>query len=102
MSQALPRLRMELDFSPSPDPEHPGLLIRDPYHFSDAMLLVPPPLVAALACFDGEQNELDLRASLVQATGEIQVGELEKHLTETLSEAGFLLNERFAEMRQAR
>ena len=99
MSQALPRLRMELDFTPSADPEHPGLLIRDPFHFSDAMLLVPPPLVASLACFDGEQTELDLRASLVQATGEIQVGQLEQHLVDTLSQAGFLLNENFLSMR---
>jgi AmmeMemoRadiSam system protein B len=99
MSLALPRLRMELDFSPSSDPEHPGLLIRDPFHFSDSMLLVPPPLVASLACFDGEQTELDLRASLVQATGEIQVGQLEQHLMDALSEAGFLENDRFAEMR---
>ncbi len=92
---------MELDFTPSPDPERPGLFIRDPYHFSDAMLLVPPPLVASLACFDGEQTELDLRQSLVQATGEIQVGELEKHLLETLSQAGFLIDERFLALRDA-
>lgn len=92
---------MELDFTPSPDPERPGLFIRDPYHFSDAMLLVPPPLVASLACFDGEQTELDLRQSLVHATGEIQVGELEKHLLDTLSQAGFLIDERFLALRDA-
>lgn len=90
---------MELDFTPSSDPEHPGLLIRDPFHFSDAMLLIPPPLVASLACFDGEQNELDLRASLVQATGQIQVGPLEQHLVDTLSAAGFLENDQFRAMR---
>jgi hypothetical protein len=92
---------MELDFAPSLDPQRPGLCIRDPYHFSDAMLLVPPPLVATLACFDGEQTELDLRQSLVQATGEIQVGDLEKHLVETLSQAGFLIDERFLALRDA-
>jgi MEMO1 family protein len=93
---------MSLDFMPSPDPEQPGLLIRDPYQFSDAMLLIPPPLVPCLACFDGEQTELDLRSNLVQATGEIQVGELEKHLLETLSAAGFLENEVFGEIRARR
>jgi AmmeMemoRadiSam system protein B len=101
MPHQLPRLRMELDFTPSPDPERPGLFIRDPYHFSNSMLLVPPPLVASLACFDGEQTELDLRQSLVQATGEIQVGELEKHLVETLSQAGFLIDDRFLALRDA-
>lgn len=87
---------------PSPDPEQPGLLIRDPYQFSDAMLLIPPQLVPCLACFDGEQTELDLRSSLVQATGDIQVGELEKHLFETLSKAGFLEDEAFEQIRTAR
>jgi hypothetical protein len=91
-----------LDFIPSSDPEHPGLLIRDPLKFSDAMLLIPPQLVECLACFDGEQTELDLRANLVRITGEIQIGELEKHLCDTLSQAGFLEDEAFEVQRLAR
>jgi AmmeMemoRadiSam system protein B len=87
---------------PSPDPERPGLCVRDPYGFSDTMLLIPPPLVASLACFDGEQTTLDLRASLVQATGELHVGEIEKQLFDALDNAGFLENERFESMRQAK
>jgi MEMO1 family protein len=100
--EPLPRLRLGLDFIPSSDPQHPGLLIRDPLKFSDAMLLIPPQLVECLACFDGEQTSLDLRSALVRITGEIQVGELEKHLCDTLSEAGFLENEAFEEQRRAR
>ncbi|HVT95025.1 MAG TPA: AmmeMemoRadiSam system protein B [Bryobacteraceae bacterium] len=102
MANELPRLRLGLDFLPSQDAERPGLLIRDPYRYSDSVLLIPPQLVASLACFDGEQTTLDLRSSLVHATGEIQVGDLEKHLTETLSQAGFLEDARFVEMRDAR
>src|SRR5579864_5667879 len=102
VSQALPRLRLGLDFIPSSDPEHPGLLIRDPLKFSDAMLLIPPQLVECLACFDGEQSSLDLRANLVRITGEIQIGELEKHLSDTLSQAGFLEDEAFEVQRLAR
>jgi len=98
----LPRLRLGLDFIPSSDPEHPGLLIRDPLKFSDAMLLIPPQLVECLACFDGEQTSLDLRASLVRITGEIQIGELEKHLVDTLSQAGFLEDQAFEVQRLAR
>jgi AmmeMemoRadiSam system protein B len=100
MPHQLPRLRLGLDFMPSPDPDRPGLLIRDHYRFSDTMLLIPPPLVACLACFDGEQTELDLRQDLVRATGEIQVGELEKHLVGSLSSAGFLEDEVFERLRQ--
>src|SRR5579863_2420670 len=102
MSNELPRLRLGLEFLPSQDPERPGLLIRDPYRFSEAVLMIPAPLVEALACFDGEQTELDLRASLVHATGEIQVGELERHLVTTLGDAGFLDDDKFEAMRNAR
>ena len=102
MSHQLPRLRLSLDLMPSPDPQQPGLLIRDPYGFSETMLLIPPQLVASLACFDGVQTTLDLRESLVRATGEIQVGQLEQHLVEVLSNAGFLENEAFEELRQTR
>jgi AmmeMemoRadiSam system protein B len=87
---------------PSPDPENPGLLIRDPFRFSDAMLLIPPQLVACLECFDGERTTLDLRESLVRVTGEIQVGDLEQHLYDTLSQAGFLEDEKFEELRLGR
>jgi len=102
VSQPLPRLRLSLDFIPSSDPQHPGLLIRDPYKFSDSMLLIPPQLVPSLACFDGEQTALDLRSTLVRITGQIQVGEIEKHLFDTLNDAGFLENEKLEQMRAAR
>jgi hypothetical protein len=98
---SLPRLRLGLDFIPSSDPEHPGLLIRDPLKFSDAMLLIPPQLVECLACFDGEQTSLDLRANLVRITGEIQIGDLEKHLVDTLSQSGFLEDDQFEALRAA-
>jgi len=40
--QPLARIRLNLDFMPSPLPDRPGLFIRDPYKFSGAMLIVPP------------------------------------------------------------
>jgi MEMO1 family protein len=93
---------MSLDFMPSPAPDRPGLLMRDPYRFSDAMLVIPPPLVECLECFDGQQTDLDLRESLVRITGELDVGDLEGHLVETLSAAGFLEDEVFDRMREER
>jgi AmmeMemoRadiSam system protein B len=93
---------MSLDFMPSPSPEHPGLFIRDPYHYTDAMLVIPPPLVECLRCFDGEHNELDLREALVRVTGDLDVSRLHQHLVETLSTAGFLEDETFAAMEAAR
>jgi AmmeMemoRadiSam system protein B len=102
VSEVLPRLRFNLDFMPSPDPERPGLFIRDPYHYSDASLLVPPPLVPVLECFDGQSSTLDLRAELVRITGEIQVGEIEQQLFDALNDAGFLENDRYLTLKNQR
>ena len=93
----LPRLRTSLDFLPSPVPDRPGLVIRDPYQYSDATLIIPPGLVACLEFFDGEHSSLDLRDYLVRATGELQATEIETHLLDTLSSAGFLEDQAFLE-----
>src|SRR5580692_7152567 len=96
----LPRLRMDLDFFPSPVPDKPGLVIRDPFHYSDATVLIPPALVACLEFFDGAHSELDLRAYLVKLTGDLDVGRLVEHLSDTLSNSGFLENETFTRLRE--
>jgi MEMO1 family protein len=93
---------MDLDIMPSPVPDRPGLLVRDPFKFSDSTLIIPPLLVPCLQCFDGEQTELDLRRMLVEITGELSVSELANHLRDTLSGAGFLYDEAFAKLRDAR
>jgi len=93
---------MSLDFMPSPSDEHPGLFIRDPYKFSDAMLIIPPPLIECLECFDGVRTDLDLRAALVRATNALEVSEMQQHLVETLSAAGFLEDDVFTRMRDER
>lgn len=81
-------------------PEDPGLFIRDPYRFSDAMLIVPPPLVECLECFDGRHSDLDLRASLMRITGRLETEEIARNLAETLAKAGFLEDETFERMRR--
>ena len=102
MPDILPRLRMNLDFMPSPVSDRPGLLIRDPFRYSDATLIVPPPLVQCLECFDGERTPGDLRERLFRVTGDFQVSELAGHLLRTLSEAGFLEDPNFERLRQER
>lgn len=92
---------MELDFMPSPDPERPGLMIRDPYGFSDAALIIPPALVRVLPHFDGEHDSAGLREAIFETTGDLRAGELGEKLHKALDEAGFLVNERFDEMRIA-
>jgi AmmeMemoRadiSam system protein B len=87
---------------PSPLPEHPGLLVRDPLRFTDATLVIPPPIVPLLALFDGRHDELDLAAAVVRATGELQVQGLVRQLVDTLSAAGVLQDAVFERMREER
>ena len=102
MAEVLPRLRMDLDFMPSPVEDKPGLLIRDSYGYSDAVMIIPPPLVQCLTCFDGEQTTLDLRQLLFRMTGEIEVGALEAHLRDSLSSAGFLQDDVYDQLKADR
>lgn len=95
----LPRLRASLDFLPSPMEDKPGLVIRDPFQFSDATLIIPPALIECLEFFDGQHSRLDLRAHLVRVTGDLSAGDVEGHLTGALSDAGFLEDETFARRR---
>ncbi len=96
----LPRLRNNLDFFPSPVPDKPGLLIRDPFHYSDSTLVIPAALVGCIEFFDGERSELELREYLVRLTGDLDVSGLMTHLVETLSAAAFFEDETFARRKE--
>src|SRR5689334_22553543 len=102
MNSVLPRLRMDLDFMPSPVADRPGLLIRDPFQYYDVTMIIPPPLVACLEYFDGEKTANDLRSALFDMTGDLRVGELEEHLITSLRDSGFLEEETYFEMRAQR
>jgi hypothetical protein len=102
MSDSLPRLRARLDLMPSPVPDRPGLLVRDPLRFTPAMIVVPPPLVPLLAYFDGRHGELDLKAEVVRLSGSIEGAAAARHLIDTLSQAGFLENATYERLRAAR
>ena len=102
MATPLSRLRVNLDFMPSPVPDRPGLLIRDPFHYSDTTLIIPPVMAACLEFYDGSHTDLDMKEMLVRLTGDLQAGELEGHLTETLARAGFLEDETYSALREER
>ncbi|GIU73041.1 MAG: MEMO1 family protein [Bryobacteraceae bacterium] len=93
---------MDLDFLPSPLEDRPGLMMRDPFGYSDVTLIVPPPLVPLLAMFDGEQSEDDLRAAIYRMTNDLRSGEIMTHLKDALERAGFLEGPVFEQMREAR
>ena len=102
MSKRLPRLRAGLDIFPSPVPDRPGLLIRDPFHYTADVIIVPPPLVGGLLYFDGERNDLDLQAYLSDLAGEVVSGDVIEAMIEALQGHGFLETEEIAQLRGRR
>jgi AmmeMemoRadiSam system protein B len=102
MASVLPALRRNLDLMPSPVPDRPGLLVRDPYRYAEAVLVVPTPLVPCLAFFNGQCDEADLRQALERVTGDARVGEVIDHLRGTLSSSGFLEDETYYRFRDER
>ena len=87
---------------PSPLDDRPGLLMRDPFRYSEQTVIVPPLLARALPLFDGEHTDLDLRAYLTEATGELEVSEVANHFLETLEQGGFLESDTFFALRDAK
>jgi len=102
MPETLPRLRADLDFMPSPLPERPGLLIRDPHQYSETTLVIPPQLLECLRVFDGNSTQLELREILVRLTGELDVSSLLDHLVSSFRDAGFLEDEVYQRLREAK
>jgi AmmeMemoRadiSam system protein B len=90
MAQKLPALRRMLDVMPSPVEDRPGLLMRDPFQYTEQTIIVPPLLARALRYFDGEHTELDLKAYLAKTTGELDVSELSNRFVDALEQSGFL------------
>src|SRR5512140_644800 len=98
----LPRIRLNLDFMPSPIEDRPGLLIRDPFRYSDVTAIIPPALVPCLKHFNGLSAEADLIGTLAHLAGGSDAGGLARHLIDTLSGAAFLEDEEYARIRDLR
>lgn len=102
MPTPLPRLRLDLEFMPSPVPDRPGLYIRDPYRYTDAAVIVPPLLAEGLAFFDGQQTDLDLQAHLMRRAGELVPAEVVQRMVDALAQQGFLHTEQYDRMRESK
>jgi len=98
----LAALRANLDLVPSPLAERPGLLVRDPFRYAEAMIVVPSPLVPCLAFFNGRYLDTEVAEALQRLTGDARVGDVVGHLARILSEGGFLDDENFTRLRDER
>ncbi|MFQ5791228.1 MAG: AmmeMemoRadiSam system protein B, partial [Acidobacteriota bacterium] len=106
MSEFLPRLRTALDIMPSPSPDRPGIVLRDPLGYADDMLIIPPSWVPALACLDGRHTEREVQAELTrQATlegrGLVFLEDL-RQFVGLLNSRGFLETEELTRRRERR
>jgi AmmeMemoRadiSam system protein B len=99
MNKQLPRLRFGLDIMPSPVPDRPGVLFRDPLRYTEEILLIPPILAAGLSFFDGESTGLDVQAYLSKLTGQLIPSEIVQSLIDALQQNGFLESEEFEQKR---
>ena len=95
-------LRPGLDLIPSPIPDRPGLLVRDPFRYAEAIIVIPSPLVPCLAFFNGRYCDTEVSEALLRLTGDPRVGDAVSHLARVLSESGFLDDEGFARLREKR
>ena len=102
MASFLPSLRLNLDILPSPDASRPGLVLRDPYQYSPATLLIPPLLINGLRLFDGKQSLRDLQAGFAPLAGVTQADAIADSLYGALDRAGFLDNATYREMKACR
>jgi AmmeMemoRadiSam system protein B len=97
----LPKLRPDLQMMPSPNPQQPGLFIRDQFKFSDAWLIVPPALTSTLNFFDGVRTDGDLQLEFGRITGQADTPAAQQ-LFEALDKSGFLQNDTFFQLRNQR
>ena len=103
MTDHVPALRRGIDIVRSPIAESPGLILRDPFRYTQAVLLIPSGWIPALAILNGTSTELDLQAALTRASGgQFVRSEDVEHFVHTLRTHGFLESEEFHTLRDLR
>lgn len=102
MSNVLPRLRQNIDVFPSPLEDQPGLLLRDPYRYSEEILVIPPVFINALSFLDGKSTEDEVLEYLTEAIGRQFPRHPLHDFLSALNEAGFLETEEFRQLRRQR
>jgi hypothetical protein len=99
MNRTLPRLRQILDVFPSPVEEQPGLLLRDPFRYSEDILIIPPVFVSALQLLNGTATEAELQQHLSELIGRPFPIHPIHEFIEVLEQSGFLETAEFERLR---
>jgi MEMO1 family protein len=102
-NENLPRLRPGLDIIPSPISDSPGLILRDPFRYTQDILLIPPGWIPALALLDGRRSELEVQTFLTRKNGgRLVLREDIRRFVDTLQNRGFLESKEFHALRDSR
>lgn len=99
MTNYLPRLRSALDVFPSPVEDQPGLLLRDPFRYTEDILIIPPVFISALQMLDGKHTEGEVIKQLTQVIGRPFPVHPLHEFVEVLRASGFLETEEFDALR---
>lgn len=99
MSTLLPRLRQALDVFPSPVEDQPGLLLRDPFRYTEDILIIPPVFVPALQLLDGNHTEEEALEQLTKLIGRPFPRHPLHDFISALQESGYLETPEFEQRR---
>lgn len=77
------------------------IALRDPAGFTQAVLVLPRPLLDIVSLFDGEHTLLDIQEVFMRRHGELLFRERLEEILATLDENGFLDSPAFARRREA-
>jgi len=100
VAEYLPRLR-HVDAFPVEHEGRPCLALRDPAGYTDAIVVLPQPLLEIVSLFDGEHSILDIQAAVMRRHGELLPRARLEAIADALDAQGFLDSARFAERRAA-
>jgi AmmeMemoRadiSam system protein B len=84
--------------------DHEGqrcIALRDPAGYTEAVVLLPSPLLEIVSLFDGEHTIVDIQAAIMRRHGELIRREEIEAVVASLDEHGFMDSVRFAERRAA-
>jgi hypothetical protein len=92
---ARPRLR-NVEAFPVDGTEGRGVALRDPSGYTDAILVLPVPLLDIVSLFDGEHSLGDIQEVILRRHGELVDSDRIGEVAQALDEHGFLDSARFA------
>ncbi|MHC1743827.1 MAG: AmmeMemoRadiSam system protein B [Syntrophobacteraceae bacterium] len=92
-----PKLRYGLEAIPFEHENQELILLRDRMGYCDTPLVLSQPLLLILMQMDGQHSFRDIQEVFARATGELLYTEKLQEIVDTLDNALFLENERFAE-----